>query len=253
MLMSYARTAATMTAFALVLAACGRDAQTDQDVTTEGPDGMMSSSVSGDSADKAGVAMVRVVNAAAGSQDLVVRTDETHALPSVQYKQVTPYQMIDRTWVTFQVRGTPTTAYEPLETNREMLTDGHRYSMVLMRDEQGGAIRTRVLRDELPSDTAMAHVRVIHAAAGIGEVNVVARGGETLFDGVNFTSEAGFKGVMPWTGTIEIRAEDGNRLLLSVPDVKLERGTAATIVLARDANGKVEAFSFMDSPTSAPM
>ncbi len=249
MMMSFARTATTMTALALVIAACGRDAQTDGEVATEGPDGMMSSSVSGDSADKAGMAMVRVVNAAAGSQDLVVRTDEARALPAVAYKAVTPYQMIDNTWVTFQVRGSPTTAYEPLETNREMLTDGHRYSLVIMRDEQGQALQTRVLRDEISSDTSMAQLRVVHAASGIGEVDVVARGGETLFDGVNFTSEAGYKGVEPWTGTLEIRAEDGKRLLASVPNVTLERGVSSTIVLSRDASGKLEAFSFTDTQT----
>jgi hypothetical protein len=236
-----------LAATALLIAACSRDSQTDRAVETDGPGMAASTSASGDSADKSGMAMVRVVNAAAASSELVVRTDETRAMAAVEYKQVTPYQMIDKNWVTFQVRGTPAGSYEQLETNRELLTDGHRYSLIVMRDDEGNAYRTRVVRDDIFSDTSTAHVRVIHAAVNAGEVNVLAGAGNKLFDGVNFTSEAGFKDVQPWSGILEFRSEDGNRLLLASPKVDFQRGKSYTIVLTRGKNGKLETFWFEDS------
>lgn len=233
-------------AVAVLVSACSRDAQTSKEVETGGPEMAASTSMSGDSADKRGEALVRVVNAAADSKELVVRSDDAHALPAVEYTKVTAYQPIDRNWVKFEVRGVPTGAYTPLATNREMLTDGNRYSIIVMHDKDGAAYDTRVLRDEISGDATKAHIRVIHAAPGVDEVNVVQRGGEKLFDGVNFTSEAGFKAVDAWKGTLEFRSEDGNRVLLTMPNVDLQLGKSYTIVLSRDAKGKLQTFWFED-------
>ena len=76
-----------------------------------------------------------------------------------------------------------------------MLTDGHRYTIVVMRDSGSKGYETRILRDEISDDTTKAFLRVIHAARGVGEVNVVQRGADTLLDGVNFTMEGGYRAV----------------------------------------------------------
>ena len=227
------------------LAAC-QDVQTEKDVTTRTSTGDASVSMSGDSANKRGMALVRVVNAVPGEARLVVRADPDHQLTAAEYRTVTEYQPIDRNWVTFEIGTAGDSAFEPLATNREMLTDGHRYTIVIMRDSADG-YETRVLRDEISDDTTSARVRVIHAARGIDEVNVVQRGADAIIDGVNYTMEAGYRSVAPWKGTLEIRSETGNRLLLSIPDVSLEAGRSYTIVLTRNAAGKLESFRFDDS------
>ena len=233
-------------ACAFLAAACDKDAQTDKQVTTRTASGEASTSISGDSADNRGQALVRVVNAAASAPNVTVRADEMHAIPSVDYKKVTAYHPIDRNWATFQISGAPDGTYMPLETNREMLTDGHRYTIVVMQANDGPGYATRVVRDDISSDMTKAHLRVIHAASGIDEVNVVAKGGETIFAGVNFSSEAGYKDIMPWSGTLEFRTEGTKRLLLSMPKMSLEAGKSYTVVLARSANGKADAFWFED-------
>jgi hypothetical protein len=177
---------------------------------------------------------------------LVVRADRDHQLAAAEYKTVTDYQPIDRNWVTFEIGSSGDSTFAPLATNREMLTDGNRYTIVVMRDSAKG-YETRVLRDEIAGDSTMARVRLIHAAHGTNDVKLVRRGSDTLIDGVNFTMEAGYKAVEPWTGTLEVRAESGNRLLLSIPDVSLQKGRSYTIVLTRNAAGKLESFRFDDS------
>ena len=232
------------------LAACD-NAQTDKEVTTRTSGGDAAVSMSGDSADKRGIALVRVVNAVPGQNRLVVRADRDHQLTAAAYKTVTDYQPIDRNWVTFEIGTAGDSVFEPLATNREMLTDGHRYTIVVMRDSATGdsarGYETRVLRDEIPDDTTQARIRVIHAARGVNEVNLVQRGGDTLVDGVNFSMEAGYKAIKPWNGTLDVRAESGNRLLLSIPQVSLQAGRSYTIVLTRNAAGKLESFRFDDS------
>lgn len=233
-----------------ILASC-RDAQTEEKVTTKTSTGEVGTSMSGDSADKRGVALVRVVNAAPVNAALIVRADPQHVLTGAGFKEVTNYQPIDKNWVKFEVGTSADTAFEPLATNREMLTDGYRYTIVVMRDSGQKGYETRVLRDEISDDTSQAFIRVIHAARGVGEVNVVQRGVEgTLLDGVNFTMEGGYRGVKPWTGTLEIRTEDGNRLVHSIPNTKLEPGHSYTIVLTRGAGGKIESIRFDDTPVN---
>ncbi len=233
-------------ALVLSTAACGKDAQTEDAVQTKTSAGEASTSISGDSADKRGQALVRIANAVPGMNGLVVRSDDAHALPSVDYKKVTDYTPIDNNWVTFEVGGAPSTAYSPVQTNRELLTDGHRYTMLVMHDKDGTGYQSRIVRDDISTDQTKAHLRVIHAAPTIDEVNVIAKGGDKLFDGINFTSEAGFKDVDPWSGTLEFRTEDGNKLLGTLGNVNLKAGVSYTIVLATNKQGKLDSFWFED-------
>ncbi|MCC6927621.1 MAG: DUF4397 domain-containing protein [Gemmatimonadaceae bacterium] len=230
----------------LLLAACGRDMQTEKEVTTRTSAGDAATSISGDSADTRNQALVRVVNAVPNVIGLTVRSDEAHTLPSVDYKRVSSYQPIDRNWATFQVSGSPNGAYAPIDVNREMLTDGHRYTMVVMRESEGGGFSTRIFRDDIASDSTSAHVRVIHAAKGAGELDIVAPGGETIFDDVDYTSEAGFKSMAPWKGALQVRDGDGKSTLLTLPSLDLMAGGSYTIVITRDAGGKLASFWFED-------
>ena len=237
-----------LVAVAVVLAACAKDAQTDEQIGTKTAGGEVSTSMSGDAADKKGMALVRVVNAVPALKGLTVRSDDTHSLPSVDYKKVSAYQPIDNHWVKFEVGDQPTGSFAPMETNRELLTDGYRYTMVVMPSNDGNGYTSRIVRDELSDDQTKVYLRVIHAAPDLDEINVVAKGGETLFDGINFKSEAGFKEVAPWSGTLEFRTEDDKRLVGTLPNVALRAGTSYTVVVTRDKGGKLAPIWFEDQP-----
>jgi len=229
-----------------LLAAC-RDAQTEKDVTTRTANGEAATSMSGDSADKRGMALVRVVNAVPTQNTLIVRAGPNLQLTAAEFKKVTDYQPIDRNWVTFEISASADSGFTPLATNREMLTDGHRYTIVIIPDS-ANKFETRILRDEISDDTTKAQLRVVHAARGIGEINIVQRGNkDAIMDGVNFATEAGYRAVDPWRGTLEMRLEDGNRLVHNIPNLALEKGHSYTIVLTRNAAGRLESIRFDDS------
>jgi len=233
---------------AVLVAACSNDTQTDREVVTSMADGTVATSMSGDSADERGVALVRVVNAVSDMQRVVVRGDNMMELPAVGYQQVSPYTSIDQNWTRFEVSGAPGGAYAPIETNREMLTDGRRYTMFILREDDGAGLKTRVLRDEISSDSSKAHVRIVHAARGTDEIRVLARGGDTLFDDIQYGTDAGYEDIEPWSGTLEFRSEDGNRQLLSLPNIDFQAGTSYTIVVTRKGAGALSAFWFADTP-----
>jgi hypothetical protein len=233
-------------AAALFAFACAPDARTEQAVTTRTAHGEASRSISGDSAERRGEALVRIVNAVPQLNALRVRADSAHVLPIVDYKGVSAYQAIDDNWVGFEAAANPDETFEPLAANRELLRDGHRYTMIVMRDADASGFQTRVVRDDISDDRTRAHLRVIHAAQGVDEVKVVARGGDALFRDIGFTSDAGFEDLAPWAGTLEVRAEHENRLLLALSNMDLKAGRSYTIVLSRGTTGELEAFWFED-------
>jgi len=238
----------TALAFAALIAtqACAKESQTDKPVETKTADGQLSASISGDSADKRGVALVRVVNASSTSKDLQVRADDQRMFPAVKFKQVSPYTSIDQTWATFQVGDSSTSAFAPLNTNREILTDGHRYTLIVLRSEDGTAYETKVIKDAIENEVGKARLRVINAAPGVGEVQVYQRSGEKVFGDVDYGDDDGFKSLAPWTGMLDIKSKDDKTTLYSTKAMTLEAGKSYTVVLTRSANGKVEAFWFED-------
>ena len=167
--------------------------------------------------------------------------------PAVKFKDVSTYTPIDQTWATFQVGDSSTSAYAPLSTNREILTDGHRYTLVVLRSEDGSKYETKVFKDAIENEAGKARLRVIHAAPGAGEIEVSARSGEKLFGDVDYGDEDGFKSIAPWTGMLDIKSKDGKTTLFSTPAITLAAGKSYTVVVTRSAKGKLEAFWFEDS------
>jgi hypothetical protein len=195
-------------------------------------------------------ALVRVINASPTSSTLEVRADSARRLPVVRYKTVGEYQAIDDNWIKFEISGKARGTWRPLDTNRELLIDGRRYSLVVMDTKEGTEYETRVLRDDVTPDAGRAQVRVIHAAQGLGEIDITADGGSTLFGGVNHSSEAGFKAVDVWTGALQIRGENDDRVLHTINGVRFDMGRAYTIIVTRNAKGAIDHFLFEEAVRS---
>ncbi|MBL0938105.1 MAG: DUF4397 domain-containing protein [Gemmatimonadaceae bacterium] len=240
------RTLALLTA-AFLSTACG-ETKSDQAVETQTDDGTLVSAMTPETANAQGSAMVRVVNAVPMSRDLMIRADENHVLPSVKFGKVSDYQSIDQTWASFQVGDTLAGTYTPLTTNREMLTNGERYSLIVLKNEKGDNFETLVVRDQYVQDPTKAAIRVVHAAPGVKEVIVQPRGGERIVEGLDYGEDDAYTMVAPWEGVLEIRADERNTPVLVTPKVSFEAGKAYTLVVSRDAKGKASLFWFADSP-----
>jgi hypothetical protein len=241
--------------FSVVIAtlAC-RESPPEQPVTTVTSGGEVSTTLAGDSPFVDGVAMVRVVNAFPMTTGIRVATDRAQSFQSVEFKKVTAYIPVRENWVEFNItrggQGTDSSA----ALSREMLADGKRYTLVVLRGVHGlpgvSPIEARVLRDELDPKSDRAKVRFIHAAIDVGKVSMRLRGAQSpIFADLDRASEAGFKTTAPLVGTLEVRTTEGGRLVAALPGTKLEAGNTYTFVLTRDAGGKVTLFSFEDRST----
>lgn len=247
-MMPRTRTYLLLAAATLTTQACNRD-RDDRAVQTQSDAGTLVSSLSPDSADKRGLALIRVANAVPTSRGLVIRSDDTHVLPTVKFGMVGAYQPIDQTWASFQVGDTLGGTFVPLTTNRELLTNGERYTLIVLRNEQGTAFETTVVRDQQVTAPGKASLRFVHAAPGIKEVIVQPRGGAAFVEGLDYGEDYVDREIDPWNGVLEVRADRGTKPLLVTPTANFEAGKAYTVVLTRSAQGKIGLFWYADSPS----
>lgn len=231
------------------LAACGTKGENNAVATTTSDSAVGDVSRSAASADARGTSMVRFVNAMPGGNPLSVSSDSVAIFSNVKSGDVTPFQELRDNVKTFSL-GTPG-ALTGMASNTETMRDGGRYTIFALSDRDGGA-SLKITRDELSPEEGKARIRVVHAAPGLDDVDVMMNGQkDALFDDIDYGSEAGFKDVAPTSTGFVIRHNDRNHAVASLKSMTLKAGSAYTIVLIGRPGGKVDAVSFTDEMVGA--
>jgi hypothetical protein len=226
-----------------LLAACS-GAKTEKPVVTNAADTTVSAS--GVDAARRGKSMVRLVNAVPGAAAVDLTADDKSVFTAVAYKAVTPYAEIGDNMVKLHLQGAGGAV---LADNSETMTDGYRYTVIALPKKDGG-VDLKVVRDEVIPDSGKVKLRVIHAAPGMGEIDVLVPGEkEPLFDNVNYATEAGYKDLAPMTGVLEIRGEHG-AAPIRVKSMKFEAGKAYTVIISGPTGQKADVTVFDDTARS---
>ena len=202
-------------------------------------------------------ALVRVVNAMPGGSASIF-AGESLAFANVAYRSVTDFEEMPDDYFGFKVVNAGARAdADAIAENREKLGNGGHYTIIALPDDDADADddgTLRVLDDDLkPITSGKARVRFVHAVSGLDdEVSIFARGNDNaLVDGVNFSREAGWNEEDPIQGTLEVRTEDRERPLATIPNVNLEAGKSYTFILTGTPS-KVEVIQFTDSVALDP-
>lgn len=216
-------------ALALLALTAGCEKKTGADDVTDG-------AVASDSS-REGSSMVRLVNTVPSDAAVDVYADDAPAFSGVAFKAVTPYQTLKDNLVTLELRApgsTPGDTAGPIAQNREMLSDGDRYTVVVLPAEDAdGEPTLRVLEEPTDAGEAgKARLRVVNAARGVETFDVfLPASTDPFFDDVDFRTEAGFKDMDAGTSRIVIRADDNGPVLLTLPERAFEAGKTYTIIL----------------------
>lgn len=198
-----------------------------------------------DSTAARGHSLVRVVNAVTSGGDVTVQVSDQPLFRDVKPGSVTDYREITNNLADFSVRAAGIADGFKIAEKERLLRNGSRYTVFLIA-ENISKNTLRVVHDDVIPDSGKARIRVVHAAPGGPELDVSTAGAtEKLFSGVKFASEAGYKDLAPGTVTLELKAKDALKVLLRLPAMNLERGTATTIVIT--GASKLGFFSFTDA------
>jgi hypothetical protein len=197
---------------------------------------------------------VRIVNALPGGPSFDLYAGEHAAFTNVGHKDFTAYHTMagDAAFIRIVRTGSgdTTTLAEFVDFPR----DGQYYTVVALPATDGRPARLIVMRDDPPGDPMKARVRLVHAAARAGTLDVLLEGGEEpLFDDVDFEGDVATREVEPGTVSLVVRPDDEQRVVLRLPDLALEAGKTLTLVLTHPSatGSRVEAVRVTDAAMPA--
>lgn len=248
--MTRAIAAASLTALLVSLAACDRTETSTAPVTSTSPAGT-SAAPSGADAERRKEALVRVVHAIPSGAPVDIFAGDLVVFDALGFKSITPYRAVDGKRYAFALRPAGMANVKPLSTNTELLRNGEYYTVFALPGD-GHAARLRVVSDDLAKPAAgRARLRVVHAGADAGELDVRGTGaGAPLFEGVDFQAVTGYADVAPVNGALDIHGEGRPTPFASVP-AHIEAGRFYTLVIVGSVRAapKLEAFLIEDAPS----
>lgn len=238
----------------LLAVACSGEPKQTQPVTTTTDSGT-STAPPAREAEQRDNALVRVINAVPENVSFDIYAGDEKVFESVAFKSVTSYKELSADRHSFRVLRTGHDAAQPVAENSEGLSGGKHYTIVVM---PGTSDKTAlfVIDDNITTPPAdRAQVRIIHASPDVGEIDVVDKQRNTkLFSGVNFEKDTSYMDVDPMKLTLEVRQEDQEQAILTLPAANFEAGKFYTIVVTGRAKGtpKLQTLMIEDQLGSAP-
>jgi hypothetical protein len=250
--------AALMLTALLLVAACSSESNQNKPVTTTTNAGT-SNAPPATEVKQRGNALVRFIHAVPSGPSVDVFADDAKVFNGIAYKSTSPYKEVSGERHTFRIRPAGQDTAQPLAENSEGLSDGKHYTVVAWADANGKPALYIVDDDLVPPTSGKAKVRIIHASADAGEVDVYAKeGNKKLFGGVNALKATGYSEFDPVSGAVEVRPEGKTNALVTIASAKFGAGEIYTIVVAGKAKGtpKLEAMIVEDklggASTTAP-
>lgn len=211
----------------LALSAACRGERVEQGVETRTSEGRLEATPS-ELAERRGVSLVRMINALPESRTISVSADDNQLFADVSRKGVTAYVPLNDNVARFRVKDDRRDT--TIASDFQMMMDGSHYTVVTL-PEKDGAVKLRILRDDVGRDSAMARVRFVHGSPMVGSVEVVLDGRQgLLFDNVSTSGETGFQSVVPTNAAIRIRTEESRQQVIA-RSLNLVAGHSYTVVL----------------------
>lgn len=197
-------------------------------------------------------ALVRVVNAIPGGGAADLFAHGVVVFPSVDYMAVTTYREIPDDRTTFRLRPAGHDTAEPLAEKDDGLVGGQHYTVVALPGGANEPPTLEVVRDDyLPPSRGKSKLRVLNASPDAGNVQVVMDGRlDPLVTGTQALSESEYREVDPVAGPLEVRQQDGTRVLARMPEAQLAAGKLYTLILFGRSAGSpgVAAVMLEDEP-----
>ena len=177
-------------------------------------------------------AYVRVVNAMSTAEAVDVSAGDKATFSGVSPKMVTPYRELPDERLTFRVMPAGRNTGEPLAEDSTGLGEGKYYTAVVLADKNNKT-HIKMIEDTTGvPDAGKAKIRVVHAAADVGDLDVYTTGkSDALLDGIDAKDETRYVQIDPVLGDLEIRRDDNNKVIGRVSGAKIEAGKAYTVIV----------------------
>lgn len=184
-------------------------------------------------------ALVRFAHLVEGGPKVDVLVGDKRAFEELAYKDVTPYAPVAAGEVTFAVVEATKTGPKLTEV-KVRLEAGKRYTIAAMGTAQ--KLMGQALNDDFKAAPDQATVRVVHASADTGAVEVAVKGGSALSKGLAFGKTSAFVPLKEGTYDLEVRPAGKAEVALPLSGLAFASGRVYTVfVVGSSANGSLDA------------
>ncbi|MCP9493086.1 MAG: DUF4397 domain-containing protein [Pyrinomonadaceae bacterium MAG19_C2-C3] len=199
--------------------------------------------------------LVRVAHLVPGAPNVDLFVDNAKMFDNTTYKRVSPYKEVSEGEHKYYLRQAGQNTAQSLAEEDERTSDaGAHYTVLAVPTSVVGRPELKIIKDDYSAPAnGKAKVRVIHAALGTGDIDVVANGvSESLFDDIGFADDEEYEEINPVNGTLEVRLEGKNIAVATLPNTVFEAGKLYTIFVVGSPTGgaRVEAFVVTDEFTA---
>lgn len=177
---------------------------------------------------------MRVVAAIPGLSRLDLFADGQKIAGALEYKTITPYMEVESGRQALRLRPAGMDTADALAEQTHQLRAGQHYTVVIMPGENGtSAAAVRVFDDAIqPPEGGRAKLRIVHAAADAGRVDVHMEGrADPSPSGLEFQSASDFIELEPPPRAFELRPAERTETMLRLPDLRLSAGGMYTVVV----------------------
>jgi hypothetical protein len=153
-----------------------------------------------------------------------VYVNDEPVLTDVPYTTISDYLSLPAGTQQVTVFATGDTSSPVIDVPVELAAGGA-YTVAAVGLVADGSLTAQVYEDDLRSPASgNAKVRVVHASPDAGPVDVIARGGQALVEGLTFPEASPYAEVPAGSYTLDVNAAGTNKTALTVPDAKLASG-----------------------------
>ncbi|CAN5571857.1 hypothetical protein BH23ACI1_BH23ACI1_13490 [soil metagenome] len=178
-------------------------------------------------------ALLRIVSAIPGGSRLDLFVDGQKLGDALEYKAITPYMEVPSGRHAIRLRPAGMDTADPLADESQQLRAGRYYTAVIMPGDEGRpAAAIRVFDDPMDvPDEGRASLRVVHAAADAGRVDVHVQGrDDPLASALDFQAGSAFTTIQP-PAIVELRPAQRTETMLRLADLRLSAGGMYTVIV----------------------
>ncbi|EEM05576.1 hypothetical protein bmyco0002_19500 [Bacillus pseudomycoides] len=151
---------------------------------------------------------------------------------NISFKQHSPY--LSLTQGQYRVDIVPVGNETPIFSALVPMMGNHSYTLAAISTDTH--LQLQPMLDNTPLQSGQAKIRFLHFSSDTPAVHVSIKGGDYLFENVLFKQVTDYLQVSPGTADIEISLADTKKILVTIPDVKVEPNTIYTFALVGYSN-----------------
>ncbi|MDM5154835.1 DUF4397 domain-containing protein [Bacillus sp. DX1.1] len=175
---------------------------------------------------------VRIFHASPHTRPVDILINGQKVVKNISFKQYSPY--LSLTQGQYRVDIIPVDSETPIFSALVPMMGNHSYTLAAIGNDT--QMQLLPILDNTPLQSGQAKIRFVHLSPDTPAVSVSLKNGDHLFENVPFKKTTDYLQVSPGTADIDISLADTQKVLVTIPSLKVEPNTIYIITVIGYSN-----------------